>query len=125
MPDYVPDNLFKQCPMCGFTWHCLKDFVSDESILFIGFQTGLQASTSGCFLFNHLRCATTLAVPLEAFTDLSAEPIPSASCETRGLEWEFCLSKAEDKPCPTTCVCHYVHHISFVLHHWTSHRLEH
>jgi hypothetical protein len=115
--------LFKTCPMCGDLWGYRADFLSDPYVIFLGYQPGAFLESSGGFLFNHVRCGTTLAVPLATFLDLSPEPEITDSCATRGVQEEFCLGRKENKICPPQCRCASVAHSARVLQNWPKERL--
>jgi hypothetical protein len=70
-------NEFKKCTFCGHRWQSRKDFLEDASTELIGYQVNFDNLRLGFFLFNHLNCRTTFAIPAGAFKDLYNGPVYS------------------------------------------------
>jgi hypothetical protein len=113
-----PSNLpFKRCSKCGDLWLRTSDFLADPMVVFVGYQASWE-QLFGLFLFNHVRCGTTLSVPQTAFASLSPKPELADSGDLLAAQREFCLARKDDKPCPPKCACEYVSHIAHLAVTW-------
>lgn len=52
----------KRCS-CGANWKTLELFLHDENIQLLGFQESYVPDDEGAYLYNHLLCGNTLALP--------------------------------------------------------------
>ncbi len=110
--------MFKHCPKCGEGWHGHSEFLSDPYLLFLGYQASLAAGLEDFFLFSHSRCGRTLALPLEAFVELSSPPVLEDSRQVRESGDEVCLARRSNKPCPHKCSCGFVARTSGLIEGW-------
>ncbi|HKJ67321.1 MAG TPA: hypothetical protein VKA68_05150 [bacterium] len=72
MDDTLP---FKICTKCGNLWDSQSDFLDDPDVVFVGYQPHFEDARLAFFLFNHLRCGTTLNVRISSFHLPEIEPL--------------------------------------------------
>jgi hypothetical protein len=104
--------------MCRDLWVHAADFLADPNVVFLGYQVDSMEDGTGWFLFNHLRCSTTVAVGLHGFAGLSQEPVLADSCDVRGVREDFCLARREHRRCPPRCPCAYVTQTARLIQDW-------
>ena len=63
-------NEFKICTCCGEPWYSREAFMTDENVQLVGYQVNFEALELGYFLFNHLKCESTIAIHAGLFRDL-------------------------------------------------------
>jgi hypothetical protein len=108
---------FKRCRRCGREWETRNDFLIDKNLVFTGYQINLLDLTKGLFLFNDNvdGCETTLAVPVQLFSDLYDGKVPSvrkigqSECEGR------CLNEHDLETCQADCECAYIREIMQII----------
>jgi hypothetical protein len=107
---YTKTKMFKSCKNCEKTWNTRDDFLNDPDIVLVGYQPNFTELTLGLFLFNH-KCRTTLAVPVNQFTDMYQGDIFKECL----LGSEACQGLCQDRksldPCMEKCECAYVRQI--------------
>jgi hypothetical protein len=111
-------NEFKKCSLCGHRWQSRNDFLKDPSTDMIGYQVNFDQLNLGLFLFNHLACRTTLAIPAGNFKDLYNGPVYSERLLGTKECQEYCLHEDQLDPCPAKCECAYVREITQVVRFW-------
>ena len=52
----------KRCT-CGAMWKTLELFLQDEDVKPLGFQEAYVPDDEGAYLYNHIPCGNTLALP--------------------------------------------------------------
>lgn len=108
---------FKTCTGCGTVWSDRQDFISDPEVVLCGYQPDFVNLEQGLFLFTHRRagCGTTLALPVQVFSDLVQRPLlsprltGSPDCPTH------CFRMNDLEPCPALCECAYVRDVMQLL----------
>jgi len=109
---------FKKCTCCESPWFTREDFLEDASVELIGYQANFSYLELGFFLFNHLDCESTLAIPADRFRDLYDGPVFTQ----RLTGTEFCHGLCEDinqlDPCDRKCECAYVREIMQLIRAW-------
>ena len=111
-------NEFKKCPFCRYRWQTRKDFLVDASTEMIGYQVNFDHLQLGFFLFNHLNCGTTLAIPAGVFKDLYNGPVYSERLLGTEQCPEYCVHENRLDPCPAKCECAYVREIIQIVRNW-------
>ena len=111
-------QLFKKCTCCDWPWFSRDELLQDSRLELIGYQVNFGELELGYFLFNHLICQSTIAVPAGLFKDLYEGPIFS----DRKTDTENCPGYCEDKdildPCAQECECAYVREIVQIVRNW-------
>ena len=111
-------KIFKKCSCCERPWFNRDEFLQDENIDLIGYQANFCHLELGYFLFNHLTCESTIAIPAGLFKDLHDGPV----FEQRLTGTEFCQGFCEDikalDPCENKCECAYVREVMQVIRDW-------
>lgn len=109
---------YKQCPCCQNYWLTREELLQDASVELIGYQANFIYLELGFFLFNHLDCESTIAIPANRFRDLYDGPVFAQ----RLYGTEFCQGLCEDieylDPCENQCECAYVREIMQVIRSW-------
>ncbi len=109
--------VFKQCPLCRFTWATRESFLGDAALEPIGYQVNFGRLNAGLFLFNHA-CKGTLAVKASAFLDLYAGPLFETRHTGDAQCPGHCLHTDDLQPCPARCECAYVREILQIIRRW-------
>jgi hypothetical protein len=109
---------FKKCPSCGHPWKTRDALLEDPNIELAGYQVNFDHLELGLFLFNHLSCRTTLAIPAGDMTGLYDGPIFEER-KTGSTECpRYCLYVEELGRCPAKCACAYVREVLQIVAHW-------
>ena len=114
----VMDKLFKTCTGCGHHWLTRDVLLQDPAIQMVGYQANFEQLELGLFLFNHLECRSTIAVPAGRFRDLYAGPVFSQCLLGEDRCLEYCLRQDELGVCTQPCECAYVREIIQVIRNW-------
>ena len=111
---------FKQCTTCFHGWSDRDSFLSDPAIKVIGYQVNYIELEKGLFLFNHEipKCGNTMAIEVNAFSDLYDGPIFNARLENSGRCGDNCLHESNLIPCPMKCECAYVRQVLDIVDKW-------
>jgi len=114
-------HIFKECTCCGHTWTTREDFLSDPTIILIGYQVRFDNLKLGFLLFNHRveDCETTMAIEAGKFSDLYDGPIYDKPLTKTDDCPEYCLNKENLRPCPSKCACAYVREVIQIIKNWT------
>jgi hypothetical protein len=112
------DRVVKQCPCCGYAWRTVEALLGDPQLQIVGYQANFADLLLGLFLFNHLGCGSTIAVPAELFKDLYNGPVYSARATGTAECPEYCLYVSELGACPAKCECAYVREILQIVRGW-------
>ncbi|MEW6670088.1 MAG: hypothetical protein AB1427_00210 [Thermodesulfobacteriota bacterium] len=112
---------FKQCTACRFKWSTRDQFLEDPDVELLGYQANFVELLAGFFLFNH-SCKTTLAIDVEAFTDLYDGPIFRQRLTGTEQCPEHCLHEDNLMPCPNQCECAFVREIIQSVKTWPKRR---
>ncbi len=111
-------KIFKKCTCCDIPWFSRDEFLQDGNIELVGYQANFRRLELGYFLFNHLTCESTIAIPAGLFKDLfdgsvfAERLIGSDSCPG------FCLHHEILEACEEQCECAYVREILQILRNW-------
>ncbi len=108
----------KQCTCCGHVWPALKAFLGDSQLQVVGYQVNFADLGAGLFLFNHLTCGSTIAVPAEFFRNLYDGPIYATRATGTAECPEYCLYVEELGACLARCECAYVREILQIVRQW-------
>jgi hypothetical protein len=109
---------FKKCPSCGHLWKARERFLEDPDVQLVGYQVNLDALELGLFLFNHLSCRTTLAIPAGDMTDLYDGPVfEERKTGTKECP-KYCLYVEELGRCFAKCACAYVREVLDIVARW-------
>lgn len=112
------DVIFKQCGNCFNAWGDYRDFLSDPHISLLGYQVSFVDLEAGLFLFNHLSCNNTLAIPAGNFSHLYNGPIFKVRATGSEKCPGYCLNEKEVRPCPAECECAYVRKVLQIVEEW-------
>jgi len=104
-------TIFKKCTKCGQIWRTQIDFISDPETDIIGYQANFKDLELGLFLFNHLKCGTTIAFHAGQFAALYNGPIFKERHTQQNGCPEYCLNKNTLNPCVMECECAYIREI--------------
>jgi hypothetical protein len=111
-------SVFKKCTCCNHPWVSRDEFLEDSKLQLVGYQVNFGKLELGYFLFNHLTCLSTIAVPAGMFRDLYDGPVFSE----RKTDTENCPGYCGDRdildPCDQECECAYVREIIQVVQNW-------
>ena len=111
-------SVFKKCTCCDNPWFSREEFLGDSKLDFVGYQVNFTNLELGYFLFNHLTCRSTIAVPAGLFKDLYDGSIFSE----RKTNGENCPGYCNDReilnPCGEACECAYVREIIQIVRRW-------
>jgi hypothetical protein len=116
--DSQRDESVKRCTCCGHLWPTLDAFLVDRQLEVAGYQVDFTDLAAGLFLFNHLTCGSTIAVPVEFFRDLYDGPIHSERATGTADCPGHCLYVSELGACPAKCECAYVREILQIVRRW-------
>jgi len=108
----------KRCTCCGHAWPALEAFLADSQLEVAGYQVNFTDLLAGLFLFNHLTCGSTIAVPVEFFRDLYDGPIYAHRATGTADCPEYCLYVSELGTCLAKCECAYVREILQIVRRW-------
>jgi hypothetical protein len=108
----------KRCTCCGHTWSTLDAFLGDSQLEVAGYQVNFTDLVAGLFLFNHLACGSTIAVPVGFFRDLYDGPIYARRATGTADCPEYCLYVSELGACLAQCECAYVREILQTVRQW-------
>jgi len=110
--------IFKECTCCKNPWYSREDFLEDSKLDFVGYQVNFTNLELGYFLFNHLACQSTIAVPAGLFKELYGGPVFSE----RKTNTENCPGYCNDRDmldaCAAECECAYVREIAQIIRQW-------
>lgn len=110
--------IFKECTCCKNPWYSREDFLGDSKLDFVGYQVNFGNLELGYFLFNHLSCQSTIAVPAGLFKDLYDGPVFSE----RRTNTENCPGYCGDREaldaCSEECECAYVRETMQIIRKW-------
>ena len=109
---------FKKCTFCGHLWQTREDFLQDAATAMIGYQVNFDNLHLGFFLFNHLKCGTTLGLAAGLFSDLYNGPVYKQRQTGSEKCPEYCLHEERLEPCPAECECAYVREIIQTVRQW-------
>ena len=109
---------FKKCSCCESPWFTRDEFLQDENIELIGYQVNFSHLELGYFLFNHLTCKSTIAIPAGLFKDLYAGPVYAQRLTGTEVCQGFCEDVEVLEPCENQCECVYVREIMQIVRDW-------
>ena len=109
---------FKKCSCCSNLWLNREEFLGDADVYLIGYQANFIDLELGYFLFNHMTCKSTIAIPAGLFKDLYTGPIFTAKMTGSESCPGFCLQEAVLDPCQQKCECAYVREIMNIIREW-------
>ena len=102
---------FKECSCCGKAWPQRIAFLMDPSVEIVGYQADFFELELGFFLFDHVDCGTSLAVHVDAVSDLFPGPVFADRLSDTDACPHYCQKPEEFRPCPNNCECSYVRNI--------------
>ena len=111
-------QLFKKCSCCASPWFDRNEFLQDGAIDLIGYQANFSQLELGYFLFNHLTCQSTLAIPAGQFKDLYDGPVFAIKLTGSESCPGYCLNEASFDLCTAKCECAYVREIMQLIRDW-------
>lgn len=109
---------YKKCPYCGASWENMDDFLTDQSVGFVGYQPNFKDLALGLFLFNHSECRTTMALYAEQFQSLYDGPIFNEHQAGADDCLESCLHKDERGSHLVKCECAFVREVLNIVREW-------
>jgi hypothetical protein len=118
MGDLRNEEVMKRCPCCRYVWETRDVFLSDPRLAVVGYQVNFDDLLLGFFLFSHLTCESTIALPAGLFRDLYDGPVHAGRATGTADCPEYCLRKAELGPCPAKCECAYVREVLQIIRRW-------
>ena len=111
-------KIFKKCTCCQSPWFSRDAFLQDPNIDLVGYQANFCQLELGYFLFNHLTCESTIALPAGHFTDLHVGPIFAQRLIGTEVCQGFCKDTEILEPCENQCECAFVRDIMQVIRAW-------
>ena len=111
-------NFFKKCTCCEGPWFTRDEFLQDDRIRLVGYQANFSHLELGYFLFNHLTCESTLAIPAGLFKDLYEGPVFAERMTGTEVCQGFCKDIDAIEPCGAQCECAYVREIMQIIRNW-------
>lgn len=98
--------------------------MQDENTQLVGYQANFSHLELGYFLFNHLACESTIAIPAGLFKDLYAGPVFAERMTGTEVCQGFCDDMDAIEPCDAQCECAYVREIMQIIRHWPKERCQ-
>ena len=92
--------------------------MQDENTKLVGYQANFCQLELGYFLFNHLTCESTIAIPAGLFKDLYAGPVFAERMTGTEVCQGFCEDMDAIEPCDAQCECAYVREIMQIIRNW-------
>ncbi len=111
-------QVFKKCSCCEIPWFTRNEFLQDKNIELVGYQANFSQLELGFFLFNHLHCKSTLAIPAGVFSDLYEGPVFGERLTGAEPCPGYCLHEEFLQPCEAQCACAYVREIMQIVQDW-------
>jgi len=111
-------KIFKKCTCCNFPWPGRTEFLRDGNTKLVGYQANFCQLELGYFLFNHLTCQSTIAIPAGLFKDMYDGPIFSQRLTGTEVCQGFCKDMDAIEPCDAQCECAYVREIMQIIRKW-------
>lgn len=100
----------------------MEDFLNDPTVVLLGYQVHFRQMSSGFFLFNHMRCRSTMGLDAGLFTHMSDVPLFN-ECQLRDTRCpEYCLRSGLSEEPPELCDCSYVQGIVHRIQKWPKKR---
>ena len=120
----VSMNIFKKCSCCETPWFSREEFLQDINTDLVGYQANFSQLELGFFLFNHLTCESTIAIPAGLFIDLYAGPVFARRMTGTEVCQGFCEDMEALQPCDARCKCAYVRDIMQIIRDWPKEQFE-
>jgi hypothetical protein len=111
-------KIFKKCTCCDFPWASRIEFLQDGNTKLVGYQANFCQLELGYFLFNHLTCESTIAIPAGLFKDMYDGPLFSQRLTGTEVCQGFCEDMDSLEPCDAQCECAYVREIMQIIRKW-------
>jgi hypothetical protein len=111
-------KIFKACTCCDFPWSSRTEFLQDANTELVGYQANFCQLELGYFLFNHLTCESTIAIPAGLFKDMYAGPLFAQRLTGTEVCQGFCDDMDAIEPCDAQCECAYVREIMQTIRNW-------
>lgn len=111
-------QIFKKCSCCENPWYTRDEFLQDGNLKLIGYQANFSHLELGYFLYNHLTCMSTLAIPASLFKDLYDGPVFSERLTGSAPCPGYCLDQEVLDVCEQRCECAYIRQIMQRLRDW-------
>ena len=109
---------FKKCTCCESPWFTRDEFLQDENTQLVGYQANFCHLELGYFLFNHLACESTIAIPAGLFKDLYAGSVFAVRMTGTEVCQGFCEDIDAIEPCDAQCECAYVREVMQIIRNW-------
>ena len=111
-------EIFKKCTCCESPWFTRDEFLKDENIKLVGYQANFCQLELGYFLFNHLTCESTIAIPAGHFRELYDGPVFAQRLHGSEICQGFCEDIDALEPCENQCECAYIREILQIIKKW-------
>jgi hypothetical protein len=111
-------EIFKTCSCCKIPWFSRDEFLADNDVDLVGYQVNFSNLELGFFLFNHLTCQSTFAVPAGLFKDLYDGPVFSEPLTGSEQCPGHCQHKDILSTCQAKCEGAYVRKIMQIVRDW-------
>ena len=111
-------KIFKKCTCCDLPWSSRTEFLQDANTELVGYQANFCQLELGYFLFNHLTCESTIAIPAGLFQDMYAGPLFAQRLTGTEVCQGFCEDMDAIEPCDAQCECAYVREIMQIIRKW-------
>ena len=111
-------DVFKRCTCCKTPWFFRDEFLEDSNIELVGYQVNIGNLELGYFLFNHLVCESTIAVPAGHFRSLYDGPVFSERLTNSESCPGYCMRLDQLEPCKSKCEGAYVREIMQIIRNW-------
>ena len=92
--------------------------MEDACVELIGYQANFSYLELGFFLFNHLECESTIAIPANRFRDLYDGPVFAQRLTGTEICHGLCKDFEQLEPCDRKCECAYVREIMQIIRTW-------
>lgn len=110
--------IFKKCPCCPRSWPSRIALLTDPQVVIIGYQADFDAMRHGLFLFNHLACGTTMAIPAKELTDLYHGPRYQERMTGTAKCAGLCKAKSNLEACSAACEGAQYREIIQIVKNW-------
>lgn len=111
-------KFFKKCTCSETAWVTRDEFLQDKNTELVGYQANFGQLELGYFLFNHLTCESTIAIPAGLFKDLYDGPVFAHRLTGTEACHGYCKEKEVLEPCENQCECAYIREIVQLIRNW-------
>jgi hypothetical protein len=96
-------------------------FLDDPATELVGYQVNFENLGLGFFLFNHMTCRSTIAIPAGQFRGLYTGPVFEENMAGSENCPEYCLHETRLTRCLEQCECAYIREIIQIIRDWPKH----